>query len=300
MTSAGAVRQTAPSEGGVVEKELERTDSDFKTPLTLRNLFTHHDAHPIVLDLALLRAFQTQWLEWEPETLWTSIQAMFGTNVSEHNKAKIQALKTLHVVSSPWQSWQVFEKIIQSLNNNVPRFDVMQLPSLEQLFAGIDMMDTLRQGDFSDEVKNYMAAAVLNEDVFFVPPPLDFIQVEVSKPYYRCDDCGTRFSALFHDGICDVCTKKFDPEQGLSMRPKTELLEAGFGKKMSLALQYDPDLIQQRWEEVKTSRTEEVRLEETQTDAQVAKLLVARDYMNVRRRQLAEQLTALKSWLGAT
>jgi hypothetical protein len=32
----------------------------------------------------------------------------------------------------------------------------------------------------------------------------------------------------------------------------------------------------------------------------VAKLLMARDYMNIRRRQLAAQLTDLKSWLGAS
>ena len=300
MTSAGAVKETAPTAGGIVERELEKTDTDFKTPLTLRNLFTHHDAHPLVLDLALIKAFQNDWLSWEPETLWTSIQTVFSTSISEHNRAKVQAIKTLHVVNAPWESWQVLEKILQALNNNIPQFESMQLPTLEQIYAGIDIMDTIRREEFSDEVKNYLAAAVLNEDIFFVPPPLDFLQMGISKPFYRCQDCGMTYSALFHDGICDSCTQKFDPEQGLSMQPKKELLQAGFGKKMDLALRYDPDPVQKRWTEVSSMRTEEIRLEETQADVQVAKLLVARDYMNVRRRQLAEQLTSLKSWLGAT
>lgn len=293
------MKETAPSVGSSTEQVLTKTDSDFRTPLTLRNLFTHHDAHPIVLDLALIKAFSLEWLTWEPETIWASILDMFKSNVSEHNRAKIMALQTMHVSQAPWEHWQVFEKVIQALNNNVPRFDVMQAPSLEQLYAGIDIMDTLRREEFSQEVKSYMSAAVLHEDVFYVPAPLDFIQVEVSQPYYRCDDCGSTYSALFHDGVCDNCTQKFDPDQGLTMRPKPELLEAGLGKKMSLVVRYDPDQVQERWEEVRKKSEMDIDLQETQVDVQVAKLIVSRDYMNIRRRQLAEQLVSLRSWLGA-
>lgn len=299
LNAAGAVKETAPSAGGVVEKELEKGDADFKTPLTLRNLFTHHDAHPIVLDFALIKAFDLEWLTWEPETIWASVLDLFKSFVSEHNRAKIQAIQTLHVVQAPWEQWQVFEKVIQALNNNVPRFDVMQVPSLEQLYAGVDIMDTLRKEEFSQEVKSYMAAAVLNEDVFYVPSPLDFVQMEVSQPHYKCGDCGQIYSALFHDGVCDTCTQKFDPEQGLTMRPKPELLQAGLGKNMQLYVKFNPDLVQKRWDEVRKKSEMDFDLQETQTDIQVAKLIVARDYMNVRRRQLAEQLVSLKSWLGA-
>jgi hypothetical protein len=300
LTAAEKVKETAPVMGGTVERELAKTDSDFRTPLTLRNLFTHHDAHPIVLDFALIKAFQFDWLIWEPETIWASILDMFKSNVSEHNRAKIMAVQTMHVSHAPWMMWQVFEKVVQALNNNVPRFDVMQAPSLEQLYAAVDIMDTLRREEFSTEVKQYMAAAVLHDDVFYVPSPLDFIQVEVSKPYYRCEDCGSTYMAAFHDGVCDNCTQKFDPEQGLSMRPKQELLEAGLGKKMALIVKYDPDPVQARWEEVRKKSEMDIELQENQVDVQVAKLIVARDYMNVRRRQLAEQLVSLRSWLGAS
>ncbi len=299
LQSVGADKETVPSANSVVEKELEKTDSDFRVPLSLRNLFIHHDAHPIVLDLALIKAFELQWLHWEPETLWTSIHSMFQSNVSEHNRAKIQAIQTLQVTKAPWNLWQVFEKVVQALNNNIPKFDVVQAPSIEQLYAAVDMMDTIRRESFSQEVKSYMAAAVLHDEVLYVPPPLDFIQVEISQPRYKCDDCGMVYSAIFHDGVCDVCSQKFDPEQGLSMRPKPELIQAGFGKKLSMFLKYDPDPVQKKWEEVRALKTNEVTLDETQVDIQVAKLLIARDYMNIRRRQLAEQLVSLKSWLGA-
>lgn len=278
---------------------MEKGDPDFKTPVTIQNLFTHHDAHPIVLNFAMMRQFGVDWLLWEPETCWTEIQKEFKSQISELSRAKIQTIRTLALTSSAWEHWQVFEKVIQGLNNNIPNFEVMQAPTLEQLYVGIDIMEQLRTVEFSSEVRLYAAASILNEDVTFVPAPLDFLQMEVSQPYYHCKDCGNEDSALFHDGTCDTCTKKFSPEQGLSMEPQRELVNAGLGKNMEVRLHFDPTAVEARWEQLKTLSTAEVDLKEDPVDIQVAKLLVARDYMNVRRRQLADQLTGLKSWLGA-
>lgn len=298
LQGASTSKPTAPTEGSVAEKELTQGDPDAGTPVTLRNLFTHHDTHPVVIDFALMKAFGVEWLGWDASTIWMMIQRIFKMPISEHARAKVQTVKTLHIANGPWEHWQVFEKIIQGLNNNIPKFEIMQAPSLEQLYAGIDMLDHIRTRDFVDEVKRYMAAAVLHEDVFFVPSPLDFIQVEVSQPYYVCKDCGNADSALFHDGTCDTCTKKFDPENGLSMRPDPEVLLQGKGKNLELHLRHDPEPVSKRWQEVKDKPSSEVELEENEVDTQIAKLLMSRDYMNVRRRQLAEQLTTLKSWLG--
>lgn len=298
----GAERQqpTAPSEGSAMESELKKDNPDVSTPLTVRNVFTHHDTHPVVIDLALLKAFGVDWFGWETPTIYQEIQRVFASQISEHARAKIQAVKTLHITDKPWTSWQVFEKVIQALNNNIPRWEYMQAPTLDNLYAGVDIINSIRPEVFDDEVKGYIAASVLNEDVFYVPAPLDFVQVEVSHPRYECLDCGSQDSALFHDGICDTCTNRFDPESGFSFQPDPELVRQGKGKNVKLILQFDPDPIEKRWNEVKDKPSKEVDLQETQVDVQVAKLLVARDYMNIRRRQLAEQVIALKSWLGTS
>lgn len=291
---------TAPSEGSHVEQEMIRADPDASTPVSVRNLFTHQDAHPVALQLSLLRAFGQEWVDWEPETLWAEIQRVFKSQISELARNKVQAIKTVLVSSGPWEDWQVFEKVMQALNGVIPKWEFMQAPNIEQLYAGIDILSALRKGEFSDEVKLYMAAAVLNDDVIFVPPPLDFLQVEVSHPHYHCNDCGNEDSALFHDGICDTCTRKWT-DGSLSGRPDPELLAAGRGRNTKVVLRYNPDSVQKLWDEVKGKPTVEVAdsLEETAEGTQVAKLLIARDYMNVRRRQLVAQLTALKTWLGA-
>lgn len=300
LKNVGARVPTAPSEGSAVEKTLQKTDEDFSTPVTLRNLFTHTETHPIVLDFALLKQFGPEWYGWETATVFQETGRVFQTQLSDHTRSKIQAIKTVHVVGLAWESWQVFEKIIQAFNNNVARWDVMQVPSLAQLYAGIDILNEMRQEEFSDEVKLYAASAILHEDVFFCPSPLDVFQAEVARPYWHCEDCGNEDSALFHDGVCDTCTHRFDPENGFSMLPNSEALAAGKGKNTKLMLRFDPDPIQQRWAQFETVATEKADLAETMVDVQVAKLLMARDYANIRRRQLAEQLLSLKSWLGAS
>lgn len=299
LMSAEKVVPTAPTSAAAMPKTPESVEKD-NVPLTIRNLFTHYDLHPVVLDLALLKLFGVEWFGWEIQTILQEIEREFVIGaVSERTRGKIQVVKTLHISPQPWENWQVFEKIVQGLNGNVPRWDVVQAPSLAELFAGVDILKALREEEFGDEVRLYMAACVLNEDVFFVPPPLDFIQAEVSQPYYRCKDCHSEDSALFHDGLCDTCTRKFDPEHGLSMRPDQAALSAGKGRNVELLLRYSPDAAQTLWDQVEHLPESKIHLGDGPADFQVGKLLTARDYMNLRRKQLQEQLVALKSWLGA-
>jgi hypothetical protein len=299
LRGATVVSPTAPTDGSSVEKDLIVGDPDAGTPVTIRNLFIHHDTHPMVMYLALIKTLGPDWTTWDSSTIWAEIKRNFKTDISEHARAKIQSVRTIHNSKSPWEFWQVFEKVIQGLNNNLPTWETMQVPTLEQLYAGIDIMGTIREEMFSDEVKAYIAAAVLAEEVTFVPAPLDFVQMEVSQPRYRCLDCGGEESALFSDGICGICSRKYDPDRGMSLQPNQELVSKGIGKNVTTELVHDYRPVESRWMQERGKRLSDVSLNEAPEDVQVGKLLVARDYMNIRRRQLADQLTNLKSWLGA-
>lgn len=294
-----SIKPTAPSEHSAVENDILASEPEAKTPVTLRTVFTHHDTHPVVILIALTKAFNSDWIEWDVSTIYSEIKRVFSSDVSEHARAKIQCIKTLSVSPLPWTDWQVFEKIVQGLNNNIPSWSTMQAPALEQLYTGVDIMDSISKKEFSNEVKLYMAAAVLNEEVTFVPPPLDFIQLEVSQPIYKCGDCGLEESALSHDGVCTSCSKKMSHEKGLSMSPDVDASSSGKGKNLELVVKLPFESVSKRWDEVKSLHSDSVEFNETMEDVQVAKLIIARDYMNFRRRQLIDQLTALKSWLGA-
>lgn len=272
---------------------------DSSKPVTLRNLFTHPDSHPVVLDFALQKQFGLEWLRWEAETIWDEVQKEFGTQLSELCRQKIYAIQTIHTSLAPWASWVVFEKVANVFNGILPNFKIVQIVSVPELYAAVDILDFLKKEKFRDEVKLYMAATVLHDDIFFVPPPLDIIQLEVSQPSYHCKDCGNEEPALFHDGLCSNCTQRMAPEQMLTMQPKQDLINVGKGKNVEVTIKYDPIPIAKRWEEVKAKPFSEfVADEDKMEDVQVRQLLVARDYMNLRRRQLTEQLTSLRSWLG--
>src|ERR1039458_5248804 len=95
-----------------VDKDVQpHTDSVAAPPATVTaaNLWRHPDAHPIVLDLCMLQRFGPAWLEWSGESLRKVIPEDFKTqSVSELNIAKLQACKTLHLVDSFWQRWEIF------------------------------------------------------------------------------------------------------------------------------------------------------------------------------------------------
>lgn len=144
-------------------------------PLAPRSLLAHHGAHPMVLDLYCLKLLGAEYYLWEPETIWTELLRESGApNISEVNKNKIQAVRTVHHTDAVFQRWEVFEKIIAAFNNLVPRFDVMQRPTLGQLVAGVDIIQQLRGGSFEDEVSRYVAASLLTEGVQYAPEPIEF------------------------------------------------------------------------------------------------------------------------------
>jgi hypothetical protein len=79
-----------------------------RLPTTI-NLFQHPDAHPFVLDLALLKKYGPEWMQWEQEVLEIRILADFHTKtLSDLNADKLMAVATLHLRDDFWKDWQVF------------------------------------------------------------------------------------------------------------------------------------------------------------------------------------------------
>src|SRR5580658_669600 len=111
------------------DHELGTTSVPDPGGVTAGNIWRHPDAHPIVLDLLLIRRYGPEWLLLEPETLQSIIPEDFGTQtLSDLNLSKLQACKTAHVVESFWQRWEVFTWCAMSFNGEFPDFEIMQVP----------------------------------------------------------------------------------------------------------------------------------------------------------------------------
>lgn len=246
-----------PNEEARDEPEYSGSSS-VRAPITHKNLFVHHDTHPVVFDLALLAKYDTDWFEWEASTLWKEIKEDFHVpSISDHACTKIQAIKTLHINEWFWDKWEVFCWITQALNNNIPDFQVIQKPSLPQIMNAVDIATMVRSGEeFIQEVQSWVAASIVDEGVFYVPDLIGFCQDEIFQ-------------------LLEELKLTKQPEKSVAA------VKARFDEVMSLPAE--------AW----VGGGAPI-LQETPLDVQVAKLKVACDYLALRRRQLREQLRLLR------
>lgn len=148
--------------------------------VTLSNMWRHPDAHPIVLSVALLQKYGSDWLLWEPETLRSIVPGDFGTqSLSDINLTKVQAMRTLHLVDTFWLQWEVFGWCTVSLNGVFPDFGTMQVPTVAQCMVAVDIANRVREDvSWSDELRGYLSAVHLHDDVLCPQSPLDFVKVD--------------------------------------------------------------------------------------------------------------------------
>jgi hypothetical protein len=174
-----------------VEKDEEKAETQERPSLqgvTSQNLFRHPDAHPLVLDLALLKRYGPDFLLWEPETLEIRIPQDFHVSeVSDLNMAKVQACKTLHLVDTFWDRWEVFCWVTASLNGMFPDFESMQVPTVTQCSIAVDIAKRIRDDvEWSTEVKAFIEQVFRFEGIFCPQPPLDFVSIDTDGLVVDC------------------------------------------------------------------------------------------------------------------
>lgn len=279
------------------EISTEKTAQQALRPVSRSNLFSHPETHPFVLDVALLKAFKLEWFEWEQETLFSEIEQTFNTSVADINKVKILAAMTVHVTDVFWDQWEIFENVILAFNGIVPRPRYMQPPDVAALMAGVDIVNSIRKEEFSDEVGRYAAACFLNDEISYAPPPLDFCQPYLSRYRYKCTHCGNHGDAFPpFDGRCDSCSRKFEDAHPLNFRPDANAKDDPEDVEYYIVL--DPVPTKRRYEEMMRTPADQIRIDETADDIEAAKLIAATDYMNFRQQQRDKQLTQIKDWMS--
>ena len=160
------------------EDDRVRTDVDPQIPAPTKfNLFYHPDAHPFVLDLALLRQYGPEWMQWEPETLEFRILNDFkAKGLTQRNFDKLQAAKSLHLSDLFWESWVTFCPCAQALSNSVVDFRVLSSLTVPQLLIAVDTASKLRADmEYRLEVKLFMETCYLHDGMLCAISPLDKI-----------------------------------------------------------------------------------------------------------------------------
>jgi len=160
-----------------VEHPVDGSPSHQPATVTVANLFRHPDAHPVVLDLLLLKHYGPDWLVWEPETLELMLQSDFN-NVSAVNLTKAQACKSLHLVDDFWRRWEVFNWITMGLNGVFPDAQILQVPTVAQVMIAVDAARQIRDDvQWSEEVRVFIESVHLHDGIVVAQPPLEFVRV---------------------------------------------------------------------------------------------------------------------------
>ena len=173
--------------------------------LTLKNIWRHPDAHPLVLTLLLLDKYGPDYIEWAPEVLRTTLRRD-GVELSNSAYTKILAARVVLNSPSPWRQWEVFHWVCFGLAGEPPNFHYAEEPILGVLVAGYDAMrvvDPKRSTGL--DVDKYVAACFRHEGSPYIPPPLHFAQRELEERKLRCKNCGA-LCRDDNDVRCVTCT----------------------------------------------------------------------------------------------
>jgi hypothetical protein len=185
------------------EDDRVRTDVSPAVPMpTTINLFQHPDAHPFVLDLALLRKYGPEWMQWEPETLEGRIRIDFRSTLSQLNLDKLHAVANLHLVDTFWDHWTVFSPCAQALTMVPPDFRVMQALTVPQLLIAVDTAEKIRSGmEYSLEVRTYMELCYLYDGMACPIAPLDdLLDIDASEYEIDCESINERWDDVRSSG----------------------------------------------------------------------------------------------------
>lgn len=186
--------------------EDDRVRTDVRAAVsvpTAINLFHHADAHPFVLDLALMRKYGPEWLVWEPEVLELRILKDFNArSISDLNVDKIQAVKTLHLVDTFWESWLVFVPCALALSGVSAEFRVLTALTVAQALIAVDIAEKLRTDlEYSLEVRKFLEVVHVHEGVLCPIAPLDdLVAVDTSLYDVDVDDVRAKWPGVKQSG----------------------------------------------------------------------------------------------------
>ena len=195
--------------------------------VTSINLFQQPEVHPVILDLALLKKYELEWLLWEPETLvWRIPQDFHTSGVSDLNLEKIQSVKTLHFNDNFWNQWEVFNWCLHPFNNLYTDFEILQVPSTAQIMVAVNIAAAIRSDvDWGPEVKDFMAVACRHDGIFYPPAPLLFLHAETGTGLVDGDEIMKKWPGVQASGVAPTQDTVVD-EQLRRMLDAHNFLEA--------------------------------------------------------------------------
>lgn len=128
---------------------------------------------PVQLFALLNREYNDDWQDWEPETLWLTLDTEHGIEASPEVKNMIQALQVVCKTNFPFEDWHVFENVGHAFNQNPVNFGLVQPLELDEIALTMKILKEIRpEAEYEDDIYGYIAACAKHSGVVFLPPHL--------------------------------------------------------------------------------------------------------------------------------
>lgn len=112
-----------------------------------------------------------EWWDWEPETLWKTIEDdhISGATPTELKEA-ILALQVILNTNSPFENWHIFEKVGHAFNMNNVDFSILQPLELDEAALTVAIMNRIRpKQEYEPEVLTYIAVCARQSGMAYLP-----------------------------------------------------------------------------------------------------------------------------------
>lgn len=263
---------------------------------------TDATAHPVVLLTLLTKTYGPAWMEWAPAVLRQTLEKDSGSVPARAVMNKALAAAALATRDEFWEAHEMFHFIVQALKGLTPVLDEMQEHTLADMMIAAWTAQHIREelGEFShiptysEDVTRYVAGQAKNCGVWFLEgTPLAFAHDAVAGKWYHCKTCNRDAEVVFHDGLCDFCIDRWNPEHLGGWTPDPILLKKGLGKNIVLYERNPSAPVRARLAALE--KTPGLQLVETQVDACATRLLAAKASLAASTQKMRDSLHTLSA-----
>jgi hypothetical protein len=117
--------------------------------------------------------FKSAWLDWEPETLWVTLEREFGVKPTDQMREALMAMTVICKTNFPFEDYHIFEKVGHALNLNMVHFsdiDPLEPHEVAKLHKILTMIRP--QEKYEAEVLAYIGACAKHAGYVFLPENL--------------------------------------------------------------------------------------------------------------------------------
>lgn len=177
---------TSPVVGKINRHPAERAGSNMQmrknSASTEIGLVETRDANPIRIKWALDNEYDQEWYQWEPETIWETLRKDGIDEVDPVSKHKILAIKAISNTDEFFRNWRAFEKACVAFSDREANFGHVQEVRLHDVAVTVHLVrNFIKDKEFTDEVKSYIAACAIRDGFMMLPEELGFASLNFSK-----------------------------------------------------------------------------------------------------------------------